>query len=133
MGEIDANLLVIPSFDLTIADLGWVIMNYVNKYFASSATALVKDALEYISLICINTNTRSEADLERIKRCHEQVKELIIRSKQFDFLLGSMDLHGNIKVFFLPVCFASRCSRVTWRQNFYRYLLWRINNSWLIW
>lgn len=53
------------------------------------------DSVEYLSLICLNGDLPTPKGTEHIKMCHEALKELVLETREFSALLGSILPDGS--------------------------------------
>lgn len=78
--------------DVTYLDFAKLIQRYARRLAPTSR----RDALAYISLLCLNADCVAPVGAEQVQRCHEQVQALILESPSSGFveLLGDVRADG---------------------------------------
>ena len=66
----------------------------IKRYTRLFAQTSRRDALAYISLVCLNSDCAAPIGQEQVARCHEQVRSLILESPTSAFL----ELLGDVRV-----------------------------------
>jgi len=71
----------------------------IKRYTRLFAQTSRRDALAYISLVCLNSDCAAPIGQEQVARCHEQVRSLILESPTSAFLELLGDVRGDGDLF----------------------------------
>ncbi|WFC98722.1 nuclear pore complex subunit [Malassezia yamatoensis] len=88
-----------PQFEVlcVVNDVAYVnFAKIIQRYTRMFATSSPRDALAYISLLCLNADAPAPIGAEQVQKCHELVRDLILDapSSHFVEILGSARAHG---------------------------------------
>ncbi|KAF7884964.1 hypothetical protein EAF00_010782 [Botryotinia globosa] len=64
-------------------------------YTAEFRAANVSAAVDYLTLICLNSDLKGDAGSKQVALCHEALQELILESREFALLLGDIRQDGK--------------------------------------
>jgi nuclear pore complex protein Nup93 len=67
--------------------IGW----YTRDFRAANVVA----AVDYLTLICLNSDLGGDAGRQQVEICHQGLRELVLESREFAKLLGDMRLDGQ--------------------------------------
>lgn len=70
------------------------------RYFARTDP---EDALQYLYLLCLYGDRQGDIGKEQIRQCHMYIRELVLETRNYTSLLGSMAKDGpkTVGVFYL--------------------------------
>lgn len=64
-------------------------------YTAEFRAANISAAVDYLTLICLNSDLKGDAGSKQVALCHEALQELILESREFALLLGDIRQDGK--------------------------------------
>ncbi|CAD6443368.1 4ce156c7-7455-4d9e-8807-ef260a6d0af1 [Sclerotinia trifoliorum] len=67
----------------------------IGFYTAEFRAANVSAAVDYLTLICLNSDLKGDAGSKQVALCHEALQELILESREFALLLGDIRQDGK--------------------------------------
>jgi nuclear pore complex protein Nup93 len=67
----------------------------IQKYIRLFTKADAKGALQYVYLVCLNSDARRPIGEEQTKRCHDLIRALVVESRQYFELLGDIGNDGT--------------------------------------
>jgi nuclear pore complex protein Nup93 len=67
----------------------------IQKYIRLFTKADAKGALQYVYLVCLNSDARRPIGEEQTRRCHDLIRALVVESRQYFELLGDIGNDGT--------------------------------------
>lgn len=77
--------------DVIAIDFAKLIQKYIRLFPKSDA----KNALQYVYLVCLNSDCKRPIGEEQTKRCHDLIRSLVVESRQYFELLGDIGNDGT--------------------------------------
>jgi nuclear pore complex protein Nup93 len=67
----------------------------IGYYTRDFRTANVVTAVDYLTLICLNSDLPGDAGRQQLSQCHEALRELVLETREFAQLLGDVRTDGQ--------------------------------------
>lgn len=70
----------------------------ISRYTKIFSQTDSREALEYLYLICLSSDSPAPVGKEQVEKCHDMIKNLVLESRNFEELLGGLKADGQTKI-----------------------------------